>query len=122
MAVIHSRTGYNWNYCATASEYIALPRNTLRGEVGCVSFLDMGYNANVDLVGREDMPLIAPFVTVEDEELTKTARFRMERYWIPVFEYSGRGISASLRLITPITRKGFICRLEVTNGSEEPRS
>ncbi|MBQ9359030.1 MAG: glycoside hydrolase family 125 protein [Abditibacteriota bacterium] len=119
MAVIHSRTGFNWNYCATASEYIALPRNTMQGQVGCVSFLDMGYNANVDIAGREDMPLVSPFVVFEDRELTRNARFHMEEYWIPVYDYEGDRVSASLRLITPITRKGFICLLQVTNHTRE---
>ncbi|MBP5273308.1 MAG: glycoside hydrolase family 125 protein [Abditibacteriota bacterium] len=116
MPVIRSRTGFKWDYCATASEYIALPRNTMKGQVGCVSFLDMGFNANVDLVGREDMPLVSPFVIADGEEITRSADFRLEKYWIPVYGFSGSEVSASLRLITPITRKGFICRLEVKNA------
>ena len=74
MAVLRSRTGYNCNYLSTGNEYISLPRITTQGGIMSAGFLDMGFNANIDFGGRDDMPLISPFINIDEKNINKHKR------------------------------------------------
>lgn len=116
MAVLRSRTGYNCNYLSTGNEYISLPRITTQGGIMSAGFLDMGFNANIDFVGRDDMPLISPFINIDEKNiLNDPSQIKLIEYWIPNFSFEHSKIKADYKIVTPITRRGFLCILEISN-------
>jgi len=121
MAVILSKSGYNGDYISTGNEYISLPRINVNGGINAVGFFSNKFDASIEFVGRDEMPLIAPFININDENIIeKQDSFELLSYWIPRFSSERENLSINYTIITPITRKGFVCVLNIKNkGSEE---
>ena len=120
MAVINSRTGHNLKYFSTGNEYITLSRINESGGIMCAGFLDMEFTAHIDFIGRENMPLISPFVYIDEKNiLEKNKSAKLLNYWLPEFEFNENNCHVNYKIVTPITRRGFICVLEIENKSNE---
>ncbi|MBQ0104820.1 MAG: glycoside hydrolase family 125 protein, partial [Armatimonadetes bacterium] len=118
MAVIFSKTGYEGKYISTGNEYISLPRIDLNGSVNAAGFFTNEFDACLEYTGNQNMPLISPFLIINEKNyIEEFSQYSLESYWIPNFSKDISGLVINYKLITPITRKGFVCLLTVKNNN-----
>jgi len=75
----------------TGNEYLSLPEIGTAGEIRSVNVLHMGARGLLEFRGTAEHPLLAPFVTIDDEEEALlpgrlTCRYRHD--WIPISRYA----------------------------------
>lgn len=121
MAVILSKTGYEGNYMSTGNEYISLPRISLNGAINAVGFYSNEFDACLEFVGRDTMPLIEPYILLDNKNIiSEFDSYELESYWIPNYKKSYNNLNIDYTIVTPITRKGFVCILKITNNDQKP--
>lgn len=108
----------------TGNEYLSLPEIGTAGEIRSVNVLHMGARGLLEFRGTAEHPLLAPFVTIDDEEEALlpgrlTCRYRHD--WIPHFEIrTGSRYALEGDLFAPPGHRGCCYRLQLTNLSEAP--
>ena len=116
MAVLFSKTGYEGNYMSTGNEYISLPRIDLSGNIHAVGYFSNDFDACLEYVGRQSAPLICPYINYNDNNIIDNfSKYELISYWIPHFYKEAFGLEINYTIITPITRRGFVCVLNIKN-------
>ncbi len=101
------------NYFVTGNEYVSLP--TIRGDnaaVESITFLHMGAKGMIEVAGTKDVPLLAPVVYVNGQELPlEDVRWERRHHWIPQFFARAGRLDVEGVFLAPIGERGFGIRL-----------
>ena len=73
-------------YLPTGNEMISLPKlNEQTAAIEDLTFLSMQQRGMIELCGTENVPLMQPFIQIDQEELALTGlQWSREHFWIPV--------------------------------------
>ena len=72
-------------YLPTGNEMISLPKlNEQTAAIEDLTFLSMQQRGMIELCGTENVPLMQPFIQIDQEELAFTGlQWSREHFWIP---------------------------------------
>ena len=72
-------------YLPTGNEMISLPKlNEQTAAIEDLTFLSMQQRGMIELCGTENVPLMQPFIQIDQEELALTGlQWSREHFWIP---------------------------------------
>jgi hypothetical protein len=107
----------------TGNEYLSLPEIGRSGEIRSINLLHMGARGLLEFRGAEKQPLLAPSISIDDEELPGVKRLSWDyrQDWIPRFTIkSGGYYSLEGDIFAPPGHRGCCYRLRLTNLSSAP--
>lgn len=106
----------------TGNEYLALPQIDTAGGITSLNVLRLDQNGLLEFSGSENMPLLAPTLSINDLPVDLSTTPLAWRYlldWLPSFTLeSSSGYSLEGELLAPPGCKGFIYRLRLHNNSK----
>ncbi len=105
-------------YLPTGNEMISLPtivENT--AGIEDLTYLSMQHKGLIQVRGREDMPLIQPFICIGDEEIALSRmKWSREHYWIPSLSAKAGNHDFALTILTPVGERGFAMKISITGA------
>jgi uncharacterized protein len=107
---------------STGNRFVAIP-DVLTSNCGIldISFLSMRSRASIELHGTEHEPFLQPVVSIAGQNADlSSAKWEMERYWIPSFQVAQGGVTVSSRVFAPLAQRGFVWVLEVSSQADGP--
>jgi hypothetical protein len=107
---------------STGNRFIAIP-DVLTQSAGMqgLNFVSMHTRSILELRGTETEPFLRPEIKIGGRSVDMSAaQWVLERYWIPSFSLSERGIEIRSRLYAPLSQRGFIWVIEAASRSDEP--
>ncbi len=107
-------------FIPTGNEMISLPDfDAQTAGVGSVTFLSMGHKGMLRIAGREDMPLIAPYIEMNGSQLAlEELIWTREHSWIPALRARAGALDLAMTVLAPIGERGFALRLSVTASED----
>lgn len=105
-------------YNVTGNEYVSLPMiNPNTGALERINVLHMGLKGLLEFCGSTDLPLLEPYVKLENASIdpTKTTAWIYEQGWLPRFTYYLGDLQVSYQIITPPETKGFVYIISLRN-------
>lgn len=105
-------------YLPTGNEMISLPK-IMESTAGIedLTYLSMQHKGLIQVRGREDMPLIQPFICIGDEEIALShMKWSREHYWIPSLSAKAGGHDFALMILTPVGERGFAIKISITGA------
>ena len=103
-------------YLPTGNEMISLPKlNEQTAAIEDLTFLSMQQRGMIELCGTENVPLMQPFIQIDQEELALTGlQWSREHFWIPSGHKETEQATVKFTVLTPVGERGFAIRLSVT--------
>ena len=103
-------------YLPTGNEMISLPKlNEQTAAIEDLTFLSMQQRGMIELCGTENVPLMQPFIQIDQEELALTGlQWSREHFWIPSGHKETEQATVKFTVLTPVGERGFAMRLSVT--------
>lgn len=103
-------------YLPTGNEMISLPKlNEQTAAIEDLTFLSMQQRGMIELCGTENVPLMQPFIQIDQEELAFTGlQWSREHFWIPSGHKETKQATVKFTVLTPVGERGFAIRLSVT--------
>ena len=103
-------------YLPTGNEMISLPKlNADTAAIEDLTFLSMQQRGMIELCGTENVPLMQPFIQIDQEELALTGlQWSREHFWIPSGHKETEQATVKFTVLTPVGERGFAMRLSVT--------
>lgn len=102
-------------YLPTGNEMISLPKiNEHTAGIEDFTYLSMQHKGMIEVRGKEDHPLIQPFICIDGQAFPLTnLKWKREHYWIPSASASIGGHDFSITILTPVHERGFAIQLSV---------
>lgn len=98
-------------FIPTGNEFLSLPRiNESSAAIEELGFLSMGLKGMIELSGSQDLPLFLPYIEGADGLKLKWSR---DNYWIPSATAENEALSYTLKVLAPISERGFIIHMEL---------
>lgn len=90
-------------YLPTGNEMISLPKlNEQTAAIEDLTFLSMQQRGMIELCGTENVPLMQPFIQIDQEELAFTGlQWSREHFWIPSGHKETEQATVKFTVLTP---------------------
>ena len=106
------------HYFPCGNERVSLPRLNERAGLESVAFLHMGYRGLVELRGREESPLMEPFLRLDGQEVPLTDfQWVRREHWIPEFTCAAGSATLHGTVLCPLGERGFAIRLRLDGAA-----
>ena len=106
------------HYFPCGNERVSLPRLNERAGLESVAFLHMGYRGLVELRGREESPLMEPFLRLDGQEVRLTDfQWVRREHWIPEFTCAAGSATLHGTVLCPLGERGFAIRLRLDGAA-----
>lgn len=107
------------NYLPTGNEMISLPKiNEATAGIEDFTWLSMHYKGMIDVRGREEAPLMQPFLSIDGQDaVLSDMRWSREHSWLPSLTARAGEHKFQMTILPPVGERGFAIRLSLTGAS-----
>lgn len=105
-------------YIPTGNEMISLPKiNECTAGIEDFTYLSMQHKGLIEVRGAGEMPLIAPFLRINGQDIPLTdLSWHREHFWIPVLRARAGACDFTMMVLPPVGERGFAMKLTVSGG------